>query len=237
MSTALGINVGTALMHIDYTRWYITLLLTFYLLFGITLTFARGKRASMVLLLLGIAVVALRIPKLFPFGTIDQILAFPLGCLFVSYESSLKTRLKEQAWSRTKGFTMTCLAMGFLSVICLVLGEAVTFGQKMAFSVIQSANGLLVCVFIVLLIDIFSRKGYKSKFLAFCGTISYELYLIHGPFLIKYNPVFGFFSAWAIAVAFLLLLVALMASSYGYHLINRWVTGKLLGNPALFGSK
>jgi peptidoglycan/LPS O-acetylase OafA/YrhL len=26
--------------------------------------------------------------------------------------------------------------------------------------------------------------------LSLCGGLSYELYLIHGPFLIKYNPIF-----------------------------------------------
>ena len=63
-------------------------------------------------------------------------------------------------------------------------------------------------------------RGYESRLLVLCGTVSYEVFLIHGALLIKYNPVFPLFdtAAAGIVPAFLAWLVFLYAVAV---LINR----------------
>ena len=79
-------------------------------------------------------------------------------------------------------------------------------------------RGFLSCSLAILIIGGVGRLGFVSGFLAFSGVIALEVYLIHGPLLIKYNPVFGWFPPGYIAIAYSVFLILLLALALGFKL-------------------
>jgi peptidoglycan/LPS O-acetylase OafA/YrhL len=73
----------------------------------------------------------------------------------------------------------------------------------------------------MLIMAVIGNFNYISKFLIFCGTIAYEIYLIHGPLLIKYNIFFKWMPLSLIAVSFLIYLFCLLILSYWFYRIDR----------------
>jgi membrane-bound acyltransferase YfiQ involved in biofilm formation len=55
----------------------------------------------------------------------------------------------------------------------------------------------------------------------YCGNVSYELFLIHGAILIKYNFIFPLFANTSIVIAFAMLILVLLAISKGFHTLLR----------------
>jgi peptidoglycan/LPS O-acetylase OafA/YrhL len=216
--TAAGINVNQALMHIDYTRWFITLLLTYYLVFGISYNLARGKRAAMILLLFGLVIAVLRIPKLYPIGNLDQILAFPLGCLLVAYHDKTSGFIRGKWYPRFTKFSMACFAL--LSLILTTSKGDSNYIKKIIFLILEGMSGLLFCMLLISIFSGLAKIKFTGSFLKFCGSISYEIYLIHGPFLIKFNPIMGFFPPVTIFLTFFLFLLLILGVAYSYSLIN-----------------
>jgi peptidoglycan/LPS O-acetylase OafA/YrhL len=216
--TAAGINVSQALMHIDYTRWFITLLLTYYLIFGIIYNIVKGKRAAMILLLFGLVIAALRVPKFYPTGNLDQIFAFPLGCLLVAYHDNISRFIRGKWYPWLTKLSWTGLAL--LSLILTMSKGGSNYIQKILFSILQGMDGLLFCMLLISIFLGLTKIKFTSSFLKFCGSISYEIYLIHGPFLIKFNPIMGIFPPATIYLTFFLFLLLILGLAYSYSLIN-----------------
>lgn len=69
------------------------------------------------------------------------------------------------------------------------------------------------------------RAGRVSGFFLFSGTISYELYLLHGPFLVKYNPTFFLTTEYGLPLA--VSFVALVAFVTGMATLLKKMGGKI----------
>jgi len=54
---------------------------------------------------------------------------------------------------------------------------------------IDEGSSIAFCAALVIISATIGFYGYQSLLLSFLGTISYELFLLHGAFLIKYNPI------------------------------------------------
>ena len=86
---------------------------------------------------------------------------------------------------------------------------------KIASVCIDCVNSLVFCCLLIVASALMSGISVNSRLLLFMGTLSYELYLIHGPVMIKYNPVFGHLGHTNIVVQYFLLLVLMVVMSYG----------------------
>lgn len=82
--------------------------------------------------------------------------------------------------------------------------------------VLDEANGLFLSLGLVVLMAYLGLKGYYSGFLGFCGSISYEIFLLHGAFLVKYNPIIVRDEAF-LPFSFMFFLSCIIALSWVAH--------------------
>jgi peptidoglycan/LPS O-acetylase OafA/YrhL len=182
--TFLGVNITKEIKHIDYVRWFISLLLFWYISFAFVTSFFK-KKILMVLFLISLFIYPIHY-YLFKFGWY-QILSFPFGCLLAFYGDSMfkfvvtKTRL-----FLFSTISLSCLFLFYKISFYLIIKDNFPY---LFYSIIDEMSGILFSFFCIVLINIAGRHEYYSKFLVFIGGISYELFLLHGAFLIKYNPI------------------------------------------------
>jgi len=199
--TFSGINLSEALKFFDYARWFITLLLIYYLAFFFCAKLWSPPSATLALLCFSLVLILFRRTEFFPLGARHQLLAFPLGCLlaliFPSIEHGERINLRRQIVS----LAFTALAMLFIFLGRNKNGSSL---EKVLFYLDGYILPYLYCLILALTISVLASTGYTSKFLGLCGYLSYEVYLIHGPLLVKYNPVLGYFENNAMLVGILL---------------------------------
>jgi peptidoglycan/LPS O-acetylase OafA/YrhL len=221
--TFAGVNLSKELKQIDYTRWFITLLLVFYIGYFLSYRFFNKSRALLCLFILALALCLLTITKVFQLGTIDQLIAFPIGCLTANYYERVS-----QMFHRGKPELLAAVIFGTTTSAFFVPATKSSFIVGAVVLGFKIVNSISFCALLILLIGRVGKRGYVSYFLCFCGVISYEIYLIHGPFLIKYNPIMRLFSPDLILVSFLAFLSLAVAVSCGLHYSLRL----LMGRPA-----
>jgi membrane-bound acyltransferase YfiQ involved in biofilm formation len=137
-------------------------------------------------------------------------LAFPCGCLLAVWYVEIVDWLRRHK----------CLvALATPVLLCLYLG--VKFfkaggGFSGVPSIVQAfvseGNSLVFCGVLLGGFILLGAAGLYSSFLEFAGRYSYEIFLLHGPFLVKYNPFFSLTTNFgvSIVVSFLLLLAFVM---------------------------
>lgn len=73
---------------------------------------------------------------------------------------------------------------------------------------------------LIAVIDYINIYLTRTSVIGFIGQYSYELYLIEGVFIYNYSSIFEVFDSKVVQVIFYLLIVCLLAFSYGYLLNN-----------------
>jgi len=216
--TFAGINFEKVLRQFDYARWYITLLLAYYAVFFFANRLFGRLKAVICLCVFGVALYFLRRQEIFPFGGLHHFLAFPLGCVLAHFHAQVSEHLDKNKRNLTY---MLLIAFGIVGTHLLLLvgelGEGVL--SKLIRLGVYNGQGLLFCLFLILCVGEIGRFGYVSRFLTFCGVISYEIYLIHGPLLVKYNPIFNVLPTSYIAVSFLFWLIIILVLSHWLRLM------------------
>jgi peptidoglycan/LPS O-acetylase OafA/YrhL len=156
-----------------------------------------------------------------------QIFAFPIGCIVGEYYDKIQEILTRKG----KPYIM----LGILGLI-LVLFFKISISYRIylylpsiIYTSIYEIISLIYCASLILVLYGAARKGYGSRFLGFFGSISYELFLIHGVFLIKYNPIFGLLDNRILPFSFFLLLFFISLLSYIIHrtldyVKKHWIT-------------
>jgi hypothetical protein len=227
IATFLGINISPETRYIDYVRWYLTFQLFWYIIF-----FIFNKYMPFIKTIVFLAIYALA-------GTIfSQItglgsgfeLAFPLGCLIAKHNNEIK-HFFEKKTNILIISAILLIVIAILNKIFLInynfkdiiftnpINKILHFIAKKGIS--NVFNSLFTFAFIIL-IGAIGKKGYISRFLDFCGILTYELFLLHGCFLIKYNFIFQFFSIKLISVAFLIYFFIILIIAYYFHkLLNK----------------
>jgi len=189
--TFAGINISTELQYFDHSRWFITLLLLNYLIFFFCVKYWSTPSATLILLFISLALILLTHYGLFFLGSRHQLLAFPLGCLLAFINPS--------KWWGTIGLrhlatSLIFIALATLSIyLCTLMPTNNFYIQK---AIIYSYSYILpfmFCLLCIVFIALLASLGCTSSFLGLCGYLSFEMYLIHGPLLIKYNPIVGIF--------------------------------------------
>jgi peptidoglycan/LPS O-acetylase OafA/YrhL len=185
--TLCGINFSNAVNRIDYVRWFITFLLLWYVIFFIAMR-SFGSR-SRILVLFFASIVILVVDYYVTHLGFRQVLAFPVGCAIAQYQDKIRSVFQ----NRTSLFVfLACMVMGsvILSKVWFNLAfVSIPIVPTIAVRFFDHIGDLLFGVSLLTLIGLLGSRGYYSAFLAFCGKISYELFLIHGAFLVRYNPV------------------------------------------------
>jgi peptidoglycan/LPS O-acetylase OafA/YrhL len=180
--TLLGINLYGIMYHFDYIRWYITFLLFWYLVAVISIYF-KNKLISCMPFIIGVIFFILDY-YILKFGW-SQYIAFPLGWWLGRNEITFKNIFIKLLKWRSWGFLILLLLVLSVEYLWLVILEDVIpsiffeFGKD----VISSLVALSVVGYL-------SVASFFSRILVFLGRYSYEAFLLHGVFLIKYNPFF-----------------------------------------------
>jgi peptidoglycan/LPS O-acetylase OafA/YrhL len=221
VSTFAGMNFSRELSQLDYTRWFITLLLIYYVFFFVFNYFMDKLSAIIMLFFVGLVLSLLRFLKLFPIGIFDQLIAFPIGCFLAYYINTISDFLSERRRYLFTYISLLIISIGLSLVLLFIktndFNNAI---MKYLYIFIRYLSGISFCFILILSIDFF-KINYVSTFLIMCGTISYELYLIHGPILIKYNFIFPLFPAYLIVISFFCyFLVVFILSKYFNKLNN-----------------
>jgi peptidoglycan/LPS O-acetylase OafA/YrhL len=97
------------------------------------------------------------------------------------------------------------ISLAMISIYLSGLKHTDSYYMKKSLIYLQSyALPYLFCLLCIVSISLLTSNGYTSKFLSLCEYLSYELYLIHGPLLIKHNPIVGNFETRFILIRILL---------------------------------
>jgi peptidoglycan/LPS O-acetylase OafA/YrhL len=183
--TVLGLNINQATHHIDYVRWYITFLLFWYIsfLFAISVFKDMGR----LLFLMVCAVTFFLFDYYISHLGFYQFAAFPIGCIISVYWYRINSAL-----SRKPRYF---LAGGFIALFVVIIYKSMSsimlqpYVPGVVFDALCEVNSILFSLAWIIFVAVLGFQGYCNTFLCFCGKISYELFLLHGAFLIKYNPI------------------------------------------------
>jgi len=193
--TMLGINIDRAILDINGT-WFITLLLFFYCVFIVS-TFSRRRTFQLCVIFL---IPALLFFLELRFDVLNSIMEgflliflcvflflFPLGCLLGIYFDEVKKLFDYLSESQIKGYSI-CIALAFIFIV------------TRRFALIYSTNPnplyvltawyihiISLIALVIFVINFLVSFKLTSSFLELIGIFSYEIFLLHLPFMIKYD--------------------------------------------------
>jgi len=215
--TSLGINLYDSLINIDYVRWYVTFLLVWYAIFFIVITKVKNsQRIAVLFALAGFIFVA---EYYFAPFYWYQIFAFPAGCLIGHYYISIRKFIER--YDRALAVFLPLLISYVVLYKIWIFEYAMEHLPFICVKLLNEFNSMMFSVALIILIFIMGSRKYYSSFLLFCGGLSYELFLLHGAFLVKYNPVIGSYDSLNILPAFFLFLLFVLVLAYTYKFCYR----------------
>ncbi len=217
--TFAGINQNDATRLFDYVRWYITFQLVWYAIFLFAFKRFTEKTAAWLLVAAagGLLIVNYYV---YPLGW-NKFFAFPSGCVVALYRDGIVAFLKTHVQ-----ILWACLAMLalYLMVSHALFVKAIPL-PSLGLLMISEANSMLWTAMLLLAAALLGRWDLSSRFLDFAGRHSYEIFLLHGPFLIKYNPVFTLTTRYGLpaAVSFSVLMVFIVLLAMMLRRVERIV--------------
>jgi membrane-bound acyltransferase YfiQ involved in biofilm formation len=187
--TYLGLNFSVELWHLDYVRWFVTFILFWYFIFYICHNYFENKNRVLFLILIA-SIILPTDYYLLHFGWY-KFFSFPIGCMIGIYFEPI-----EKLWQRHK---KTMITIASLALISALFYKIITNDKhihtviydlvpNIFMAYINDGVSMIISFSIFILFISVSSRGYVSKLLLFLGRYSYELFLLHGAFLIKYNP-------------------------------------------------
>lgn len=211
--TMFGVNISFATRNIDYTRWYITFLLFWYSVFYLVITTIKKPQYLSVLFMVSLV--------LFPLNYYvthlgwHQIFAFPLGCMIGYYRDEFRSLFL------TRRYELSCLALSSTIFIMAYKVWLYNLIRPHSYSIVLTACNeflsIILCLSLIVFTGLIHIRGYGSRLLSLCGKLSYELFLLHGPVLIKYNPIMTQGNPLLMSALFILYLIAVIILSYLAH--------------------
>lgn len=207
--TLAGINLDDTTWYIDYVRWYVTFLLVAYALFFMSYRWFGEHHGLVVLFFLFSGLYLLRLKGPFPLGTYGQIFAFPLGCLFATYKERLVDLL-----ACPRSFVGVLIAtLSILAVAAWVKAnnpvEYLPLKRGLDHAALIAYDAAIACVLVLVFVLLGQYDRVSTPF-NYLGSISYELYLLHGPLLIKYDPILHFSASLGVGAGFILWFIFLL---------------------------
>lgn len=210
--TFIGININCATQHIDYVRWYITFLLFWYFVFYVS-TKLQSKRDA-VIFLYSVSLILFPINYYYLHFGWYQIFSFPVGCFIAYYFDVIQNVLKRYC---SISISVTVIFAGLVAFVLFkcyffeILIETIPF---LILLFIRESISILLSLSILVVMYHLTNFSLISSFLSLIGIISYELFLFHGPLLIKYNFVLNndnFISSFCVY------LIVVVLTSIAFH--------------------
>lgn len=211
--TTAGINTYTKLNHIDYVRWYITFLIIWYCVFYIAWYPFKNRKTARIFLYISAIFILFTFYR--PYTFCHQFTAFPLGCLTAEHIESIRG-----FYNRHKKGMITA---GFASIIVSLLYKTAGLSAVYHWNLLSQTQSLVVqelfnILFLsgaIIITGLFSTNGYRSGFIYFCGLVSFPFFLLHGAFLIKFNPVIYHFRNISVTLGIIIFTLFILLLSYG----------------------
>lgn len=187
--TTVGINTSVALMQLDYARWFVTFILLWYILFYVFFVKFNNNFSQIIFVVISIILLPLNY-YLLHFGWY-QFISFPVGCLLAINLDKIKSLCQKN------NVILVLSVVGIIYVLSYklllsngLINNIITNSiPNILLSYIGDVNSMVMSVSTIFITwNIISIRGITSNILVLLGKYSYEIFLIHGVFLIKYNP-------------------------------------------------
>ena len=181
--TFIGVNIVETTKHIDYVRWFITFLIFWYGIFLLATRQERNRR--FLLVLFGVSMLVFPLDYYVTRFGWYQIFSFFVGCFFgVHYDALCKVALKRKIVVAVIGIFGVIWTLSFNLLLSDLLKEHIPY---LGFLFAEEVKSILFSTSVMTAGYFLGLCGKISRFLVFTGSLSYEIFLIHGVFLIKYN--------------------------------------------------
>jgi|SaaInlStandDraft_1057018.scaffolds.fasta_scaffold28907_1 peptidoglycan/LPS O-acetylase OafA/YrhL len=185
--TIFGVNLKGNIISIDYVRWYVTLLLIWYIVFYFGFKMLNSYSWFGILIFASIIFYLNETV----FGLIwYQIFSFPIGVLLGVYYNQISVLAKRL------GMWVHFLLL-FVMVLGLLSGKLFLepiVESNIVLQLIREIEGVLFSLSLVIILYIVNNVIGEVRFLSYIGIYSYELFLLHGALFIKYNFFTNLFS-------------------------------------------
>ncbi len=202
--SVIGINVYKIMHHFDFVRWFITFLLFWYLVVVFTKLFSDNKYIDYIPFFFGIIFFLLDY-YLLKFDW-TQYLAFPLGWWLAANWGKYKLHLNKLVGWRSWAFILLMILFIYIKYLWSIMVI-----DKLPDVFHEFFMDLLLCLSSLCIFIFFIGIHFYSRTLVFLGRYSYEILLLHGVFLIKYNP---FFNSMPLPITFYFYFLFVIAISW-----------------------
>jgi|GEM_PF-610868 len=183
--TLAGLNLTPTVDRIDFVRWFITLLILWYMLFFAVQAIPRTA-IRIGLLFLAAALLFLLDYYVAHLGWY-QLFSFPVGCLLALERDRIASFFEERRNTRRLLFTALTGSMAVILFKVVLQEELVQRIPSILLQGLVEAVDIIGSLSALTFIGLLARFSLASSLLIVTGGLSYELFLLHGPFLIKYN--------------------------------------------------
>lgn len=200
--------------------WYFTFILFFYALFPLVFKPARPLLSALILFGVAKGITLLQLPFLVDIQHlyVVHLLAFPIGVALGGF--SAKHSYKQERLEQKITLMPITVRTGLMAL------SACVFAYFAYFSGIGTSQQELISLFTALLIVVFFiLKNFEVRVLYLFGIFSYALYLIHWPFLSRYEFLYAILPAW---LATILNLAILLGLSWLLHKTLKVLTSKFI---------
>ncbi len=194
--TVLGINIDQTSLFINGPAWFITMLLFLYCVFIVSTLF---RNTFLQLLFIFFS------PALFFFfgiqsGILNRIVdgfilmsfshymfMFPIGCLIACFYDTCKNFADYLTATRLRSLAV-CVLLGALFIVTRGLQlKYHTHPNPFFFLAAFNLHCIIQIALAVFVVNLLASYNLTSGFLALVGSLSYELFLLHWPFMVKYD--------------------------------------------------
>lgn len=202
ITSMIGLNFKSV---IDTTMWYIPFLLLWYIAFFCIFKVFKNDCIKILSIFVFSYIVYYNIYEFFDpnVGVRLYTLLFPIG-VTLGFIFSRELKISQ---NNLKNILGNSIILSFI-----------LFSISLNRSHIYSYYTLTIIMFSIMIISIFiSVYSFDSKILSFIGKISFELYLIEGVFINKYNFIFKFINNRFLSL--LIYFILIFTLSYIFHIL------------------